>query len=194
MNDWKRAARALLPLSLLLPLAACDDPFGPRSWDATPDTAQLWSASRAELIGQPAAFDFTSLPARTVLIETTGATQRWDVVLIDEGGQLALAPASYFLGPTSRSAIAPRGTQDLAEVTRAPNDSASYLRRPVPLRLGELYIVRSRVEVCPDGFSSGARYAKITPVLIDPQAGTVRFAFVRNPYCDDRDLVPPDSD
>lgn len=194
MNIWMRAARALLPLSLLLPLAACDDPFGPRAWDATPDTAQLWSASRAELIGQPAAFDFASLPPRPVQIETTGATQRWDVVLIDHEGGLALAPASYFLGAGSRSAIAPQGMLDLEDMTRAPSDTAAYLRRPVPLRLGELYIVRSRVEVCPDGYSSGARYAKITPVSIDAEAGTARLALVTNPYCDDRDLVPPEDD
>ena len=193
MNIGTRAVRALLPLALL-PLAACDDPFGPQTWDATPDTAQLWSASRADLIGQPAAFDFTAPAPTPVLIETTGATQRWDVVLIDDAGQLALAPASYFLGASSRTAIAPQGTLDLDEVRRAPSDTSAYLRRPVPLRVGELYIVRSRVEVCPDGFSSGARYAKITPVQIDAAAGTVRFALVRNPYCDNRDLVPPEGD
>lgn len=190
-----RATRALLPLSLLLSLAACDDPFGPRNWDATPDTAQIWSASRAELIGRPAGFDFTLNPPQAVLIEAPGAVRNWDVVLLDHEGGLALAPSSYFLGASAaRTAISPRGVQPLEAVTVAPRDSVEYTRLPVPLRVGELYVIRSRVQVCVDGFSSGIRYAKITPVEIDVAEGRVRFAHVRNPYCDDRALIPPDED
>lgn len=178
---------------LALPfLAACDDPFGPRDWIATPDTALLWSASRPALIGFESAVDFTTTPPRGVAIEATGASQNWDVVLLDVNGQLALAPSSYFLGQGERSAVSEQPNTTLAAVTRAPGDTASYKRTPIPVKLGNVYIVRTRVAVCEGGFSSGVRYVKLQPVAIDPQAGSFRFAFVRNPYCDDRDLIPPD--
>lgn len=196
MTFAKRAVRAtvaLLPL-LLLPLTACDDPFGPRVWSAEPDTAQIWSASRPELIGMPSAYDFTTDPTRSVLIEGAGSTQGWDVALIDVNGQLMLAPASYFPGQGTRAAIAPRGAGTLASIERAPADSASYTRSPVALRVGDVYVIRSRINTCETGYGAGTRYAKITPVEIDQQEGTVRFALVRNPYCDDRSLIPPEDD
>lgn len=188
--NWMRAAALLA----LLPLAACDDPFGPRGWDATADTAQIWSASRTELIGFPSAWDFTTDPTRPVMVEAPGATQSWDVVLIDYNGALALAPASFFTGQGTRAAIAVRPSTTLESITRAPRDTASYQRSPVPLRVGDVYIIRTRIQVCENGIGTGTRYAKIAPVSIDPEAGTLRFALVRNPYCDDRDLVPPDED
>lgn len=180
---------------LLLPfLAACDDPFGPREWNATPDTAFLYSASRAELIGFVSAFDFTTVPGRPVPLEATGASQNWDVALIDFNGQLALAPSSHFLGQAERSAISEQPNTTLAAITRAPGDSASYSRGPVPLRMGSVYVVRTRSSICESGLGSGIRYAKLQPVVIDQAAGTLRFIYVRNPYCDDRALIPPDGD
>ena len=195
MNQWNNRRRILPLFALLwLPLAtACSDPFGPLNWDATPDTATIWSASRAELVGQPSAFDFavTVLP---VFIESESPSASWDVVLIDQNGQLALAPASYFAGQSDRAAIAVRPNTSLDAVTRAPSDSTSYLRTPVPLEAGTVYVIRTRVDVCEGGFSTGTRYAKIRPVTIDQQAGVFTFELVRNPYCSKRDFIPPDND
>jgi hypothetical protein len=187
------SAAKLVVLATLLLLGACDDPFGPLEWDATPDTATIWSASRAELVGQPSGFDF-ALSVVPVHIETAGGTDAWDVVLIDAGGRLALAPASYFTGQGKRSAIAPRAGATLAEVRRAPSDTTDYLRTPVPLESGTVYVVRTRVAICEGGYSTGTRYAKIRPLTIDEQAGSFTFELVRNPYCSNRNFVPPNSD
>lgn len=187
----QRLGGAAIVLSLPL-LAACDDPFGPLEWDATPDTAMLYSASRVELLRRPSAFDF-ALAVAPVYIESANATNAWDVVLVDAGGQLALAPASYFSGQGSRAAIAVRPNSTLAEVTRAPSDTSSYVRTPVPLELGTVYVVRTRTDVCEGGYTTGTRYAKLRPVSIDQQAGTFTFELVRNPYCSNRNFIPPNS-
>jgi hypothetical protein len=186
----RRVVRLVL-LPLLVMTAACEDPFGPQSWDATPDTAALWSASRLELLEQPAAFDF-ALAVAPVWIEFSGASNSWDVVLIDHQGRLSLAPASYFAGQGTRAGIAVLPNATLESVTSAPRDSASFLRTPVPLELNTVYVVRTRQAVCEGGFSSGTRYAKLRALAIDQQAGTISFELVRNPYCSSRSFIPPE--
>lgn len=190
-NTW----RLLVP-SLALPgalsLGGCGDPFGPLTWDATPATASIWSASRLELLGRPSAFDF-ALSAGPVYIEGQGATASWDVVLVDHEGSLALAPASYF-GQNLRVGIATRPNSTLADVRRAPSDTAAYLREPVRVELGTVYVIRTRVDVCESGYTSGTRYAKLQPVTIDQQGGSLTFELVRNPYCSNRNFIPPDPD
>jgi len=182
---WGWLALAVLPL-----VGACGDPFGPLSWDATPDTVTIWSASRPDLVGRPSGFDF-ALTGAPVYIEVPTATNSWDVVLIDSGGQLALAPASYFSGQGIRSGIAVRPNSALEAVTRAPSDSSSYVHAPVALVTGAVYVIRTRTDVCESGYSTGTRYSKIRPVTIDEQAGSFTFELVRNPYCSNRDFIPP---
>jgi hypothetical protein len=193
MASWKswRLVPAVAAASWVVLAGACDDPFGPLEWDATPDTASIWSASRLELVEQPAAFDF-ALGGTPVWIEFSGGANSWDVVLIDHEGGLALAPSSYFEGQSSRAGIAVRPNTALDEITRAPSDSASYRRTPVPLAAGTVYIIRSRTAICESQFSSGPRYAKIRPVTIDAAAGSFTFEMVRNPYCSQRSFIPPD--
>jgi hypothetical protein len=74
-------------------------------------------------------------------------------------------------------------------VTEAPRDTAAYSQSPVQLRTDVVYVLRSRRAPC--GFTSGHRYAKMQPIELDHARGIYRFAVVRNPYCDDRALVPP---
>jgi hypothetical protein len=169
--------------------AACDDSLGPRTWDATPDTAVLYSLSRVELLGRPSAYDFVQLVR--VAIEEPGATGAWDIALGEEGDAFVVIPSSAFPGISSRAGVGETTNQTLAELTRAPGDSASYSQRPVRVRQGAVYVVRTRREQC-IGFGAGVRYAKFQVISIDPAAGTVRIAAVRNPYCNDRALVPPD--
>lgn len=191
MNYCARTVPALVLLLLLAPLAACSDPYGPQEWDATPETAQLWSASRSALLGKPSAFDLTTSPPYALNIEDAAAYNGYDIILIDVNGQLALAPASYFAGQNTRSGIAVRENTSLADVTKAPADTADYLHAPVPLKMGAVYIVRTRVNTCETGYSSGTRYAKLTPVEINQQGGYLRFQLVRNPFCSNRDFIPP---
>jgi hypothetical protein len=193
MSKWIRSGRLVVALLALPLLAACDDPFGPLVWDATPDTATIWSASRTGLVGRPAAFDF-ALAVAPVFVESATATNSWDVVLVDVGGRLSLAPASHFGGQGTRAAIAVRPNTTLDAVTRAPSDTSSYLRTPVPLETGSVYVIRTRTDVCEGGFSTGTRYAKIRPLTIDEQGGSLTFELVRNPYCSNRNFIPPDDD
>jgi hypothetical protein len=193
--------KRLIPLAVLI-VAACDDPFGPQLWDATPDTVTLFSASRPEYIGRVSAVDIVSTPLVALLpIEAPGLTGNWDFALTDSNGGLSLVPASAFAGLESRARIGVLPNRTLEEVTQAPRDttaaawpplSAPYSVEPVPLVAGNVYIVRSRRASCFGGSASGYRYAKLRPVEINVAAGTYRFEIVRNPICDNRSFVPPE--
>lgn len=185
----KLRIRLLIPL-LALAGAACDDPFGPRAWLALPDSAVLYSASRPELLGLPAAYDFVS--QREVVIENPTATDAWDFVVTESDGAFRFMPAGELPGVTSRAAIAPVQAATLEEVERAPGGD-EFVQESVPLTPGEIYVVRSRTASC-GGLGSGVFYAKFQVVAVDAAEGTVRIAAIRNPYCNDRDLVPPEID
>jgi hypothetical protein len=60
------------------------------------------------------------------------------------------------------------------------------------VQTGQLYIVRSRAASC--GISNGYRYGKLQALSLDVPRGIATFRFVRNPYCDDRALIPPNTD
>jgi hypothetical protein len=177
-------------LPLALAVAACDDPFGPQFWNPTPHTVTLYSASRAEYTGLVSAFDLGSDPVLPISIEAPGATGNWDFVLIDLQDGLALLPAGALEGLSARSRIGVIEGTDFLAVTEAPRDTAAYSAGAVPLRTGVVYVMRSRRSSC--GFSSGFRYAKMQPLEIDVARGIVNLAIVRNPFCDDRALVPPE--
>jgi hypothetical protein len=169
-------------------MAACADPFGPRFWSDAPDTTMVYSAARPELSGLPSAFDFIDLVR--LRIEAPGSTGNWDVALGETSQGLVLIPAGAFQGIESRAAVALTAATTLAEVLEAPRDTAAYRREAVPLTEGAVYVIRTRRGIC--GFETGVRYAKIKAIEVDAAAGTLRFEYVRNPYCDDRSFVPPD--
>jgi len=169
--------------------AACDDGFGPIRWEATPDTATLYSLARPELLGLPSAYDFVNLlPVR---VESPGATGQWDVALTEEAGTLALLPAGAVGTLPARAGIAVMRGRPFEAVDRAPGDTAAYeRRRPVPVETGVVYVVRTAPRI-----SSGCTYfAKVQPLVVDAVAGLFRFVVVRNPLCNDRALVPPEDD
>jgi hypothetical protein len=182
-----RWARATL-LAALLPLAACDDPFANQPWDATPATLTLYSVSRDEYVGMPSALDLVTL--RAVAVEETGGAESWDFLLAEQDGAVMFVPSIVVPGTTTRSAIGEADESTLAAVTRAPGDSASYTRSPLPISEGAIYVLRSRRTVC--GYVRGSHYGKMEVVALDAARGIVEVAVVRNPYCDDRDLVPPE--
>lgn len=190
MGGLVHRLRRLVPLVVLM-VAACDDPYGPARWNATPDTLLLYSASRAEYLGRASALDITQLPVAALPLEAPGVTGNWDIALTDADGGLALVPASAFAGLESRSRISVDSASLLEDVTQAPRDSAFYTVQPVPVRAGDVYIVRSRRASC-GGISTGYRYGKLRPVAINEAAGTLLFEIVVNPYCDNRSFVPPE--
>lgn len=179
--------RLIIPL-LAATLAACDDPFGPARWVAVPDTVVLYSASRPELLGLPSAYDFVN--QGRFVIESLQATGGWDFVVTESGGEFLFVPASALPGLTSRAAIAPANAPTLEEIARAPT-SEEFSTEPVPLIPGELYIVRTRTASC-GGFGSGVFYGKFKVIDVDPATGRARIAAIRNPYCNNRDLIPED--
>jgi len=54
------------------------------------------------------------------------------------------------------------------------------------------YVIRSRREACGAFGGTGVRYAKMKALALDAMAGSFRFEVVRNPYCNDRRLIPPE--
>jgi hypothetical protein len=174
---------------LVLALGACDDGFGPGFWVARADTLTMYSASRVEYVGFRSALDIVTEPVVVLPIEAPGLTGNWDVALIDDAAGLSLVPASAFEGLTSRARIAVVTGVGFDELTEAPRDTTLYSAEPVRLQQNGVYVIRSRRSSC--GLGSGYRYAKLKPVDINVDAGTLRFAIIRNPYCDDRSFVPP---
>jgi hypothetical protein len=175
---------------LLLPLlGACGDGLGPRFWDATPDTLVIHSASRNEYVGLASAVDIAADPVTPLPIEVPGLTGNWDFALADQGGVLALLPAAAVPGTESRARVGRLQGNDFDALEEAPRDTTLYSASAVPLSDDATYVIRSRRSDC--GFSSGYRYAKLKPVEIDVVRGRLRFAVVRNPFCDDRSFVPP---
>lgn len=181
---------SLLYLLMVLPLAACDDGFGPQKWSATPDTVVLYSLSRPEHFNQASAYDFggSGIPRRVESIYTPG---QWDLVLLEQDGGFAFAPASAFEGQSSRAGIATVTGTTLEALDRAPRD-AQFVTTPVALNTGPVYVVRSRL--IQNQFSSCTFYAKFEVLQLNQTEGWVRFRYVLNPYCNDRRLIPPDSD
>ncbi|MGH7552655.1 MAG: hypothetical protein ACREMQ_06460 [Longimicrobiales bacterium] len=179
-------------IPLVIAAGGCDDGIGPAFWDSTPDSVTLFSISRADLIGLPSAYDVIQL--RPVTVENPAATGTWDFALAEQNGQFVMVPAGSFGGITSRAGIATLGPGSLDAVTEAPRDTARFSTAPVPIATGSIYVLRSRREGCGAFGGTGVRYAKLHAVAVDAATGTFRFAVVRNPYCNDRALVPPEDE
>jgi hypothetical protein len=186
----EQVVRKLTIPALVLSAAAvaCDDPFGPAFWSDAPVEAVLYSSSRVEYVGQPSVFDFIDL--QRLPVELPGATGNWDVALVDTPDGLALAPATAVTGLASQAAIAVMPGDSLSSVTEAPRDTAAFRQTPVLLEPNTVYVVRTRRAACGFG-TSGVRYAKLEAIEIDDELGVLRFRYARNPYCNDRALVPP---
>lgn len=176
-------------LAVAVTAAGCNNPYGPATWDATPDTVTLYSLSRADLLGQPSGFDFINLAP--VVVESPGATGSWDAALAESNGGFVMLPSSAFTGVASRAGIAILTNASFDAVTEAPKDTLAFQQQAVPLQVGGVYVLRTRSDVCPDLLSTGVRYAKMEVLDLDETGGTARFMVVRNPYCSDRSFTPP---
>ncbi len=184
-----RVVRFFLPIAALA-VAACNDNLGPLQWSDVPDTVTLYSASRPALVGQVSAFDFTG--PRPVVLESSTTGQSFDVVLTDQGGTFSLLPSGALLGQATRAGIATVTADSLKAIRNAPSDTAAYKQNvPVPMVIGKFYVVRSRRVSCL--LTTGSYYAKLQVLSFNPDSGSMKFAYVRNPSCGDQTLVPPGS-
>jgi hypothetical protein len=78
----------------------------------------------------------------------------------------------------------------LAAIAEAPKDTAAYQQlAPLQVQPGDLLVARSRRVNCI--YTTGSYYAKLQVISTNPTAGTLTFAFVRNPYCSNQSLIPP---
>lgn len=169
-------------------LAGCNDNTGPTPWSVVPDTVTLYSLSRPEHFGLPAAFDFSSLggSTRAVVVEAPTSTGQWDIAVVDGTAELELAPAGIFDGITATPAIVPITGQTFEELAKAPSDEKLYNdAAAVSAAPGLLYVIRSRqVSRC-------IYYAKLETLSQDLVAGTLTFRYMANVNCNDRSLIPP---
>jgi hypothetical protein len=180
--------RFLFPILLpLLAAAGCDDPFDIAPLPVRADSTTLYSVARPALVGFPSAYDFTPLPTgqRRVVVEGAGELGAWDILLGEQGGGFVLIPRGTVVDPASRAGISVQ-TAAYEAVTSAPADTAAYVRtQPVPLQPGQVYVIRTRLR------GTCVYYAKLQPIELDPDVGTLFFRFASNPNCGSRDLQPP---
>lgn len=186
-----------LGTAAILTLVACDDdPFAPQSWDPEDfkSDAVIYSVSRADLQGRESGFDFLgcgSRPTGPVVVDRQDESGCWDLVLVEQAGEFMLKPVGAFTGVASTAAVAVAEETDFEAVTKAPRDTARYNRsEPTPIRLDELYIIRTRQTS--NYYGNCVRYAKLNPLELDEEAGSFRFEYVINPNCNYRELAGQD--
>ena len=183
--------RAILPVLLLPVLGACneepDNPFD--DWDVVEDTATLHTADRVETQGLPAAYDIVN--HRTLRIEDPTASGAWDFALTGGvDGPLTLTPLGAFFDVENRAGLGIERDASFEEIERASADDADYVTdETVALEEGVVYIVRSR-----QTGGGCVRFGKMEPLEIDQDAGTLTFRLIRNPNCNETDLVPDEDD
>lgn len=183
--------RAVLPALLLPVLGACnDEPVDPfADWDVIEDTVTLYTADRVENQGLPAAYDIVN--SRTLRIEDPTASGAWDFALTGgDSSPLTLTPLGAFFDVDNRAGLHVAGDEEFLTLDRAPAAEDAYVAdESVTLEDGVIYIVRSRQTA-----GGCVRFAKMDPLGVDQDAGTFTFRIIRNPRCNDTDLVPPEED
>lgn len=183
--DVRAGLRGLLLIAGILLLGACgDDPFQ-REWEANPETATIFSLARPEL-ELASAFSFRN--RRTLQIQEPAATGEWDVTLDTRDGELVfLLPGAF--GVVSDARIASFPGLDFDDLREAPSDTAAYVADEAMVEPNTVYVVRTTQR-------PGLRcvfFAKFETTAVDLDEESVEFRFDGSPFCNDRDLVPPDS-
>jgi hypothetical protein len=185
LNTKTGPLAGLLLVAGLIPFAACDA-FEP-TWFGLQEFTVLYSLSRDEFIGRESAYDFVG--QRPVIVERPKGQDPFDfdIAVAEIGGVFHALPAGLFDGFTIEPGVAVDSSGILFEdMTRAPRDG--YVTdAPIVLREGWIYAVRTRRD-----FRGCNMYGKFEVVELDP-AGTVEIRSLRNPLCNDRNLVPPES-
>jgi hypothetical protein len=180
-----RPAMALVLLLGGTSFLACDT-FRPE-WFAFEDHVALYSLARAEFIGREAAYDFIS--QRPVVVEGPKMQDPFDfdMAVTEIDGAFYALPAGLFEGFPIRPGIAVDSSGiEFADMTQAPRDG--YVTDElILLRHGWVYAVRTRLD-----FRGCHMYGKFEVVALD-DSGIAQIRAMRNPQCNDRNLVPPRS-
>lgn len=168
-------------LAAVLPLAACEDPFGSsQPLPAEPTTVSIGDFQSAPL-GESTAFQLSN--GRTV---RPSQVNDWDFVFWVTGeGQAQLRPRDMITSGDSNAGLAAVEVA-FGSLEEAPEDG--YVTdEPVPADSGAVYAVRSRQ--APNLGLQCRRYAKVEVLSVDPGAKTVTFRHLINPNCESRNLV-----
>lgn len=180
-----RPLAGLIILAATTTVVACDT-FEP-TWFAVPDTPLLHSLARPEFIGLPSAYDF--IAQRPVVVERPKNQDPYDfdMAVTEIDGEFHVLPAGMFEGFPIQPGIAVDSSGiAFDDMDRAPRDG--YVTdRPIPLREGWVYAVQTRRD-----FRGCNMYGKFAVIDLDA-AGIVELRAIRNPLCNDRNLVPPES-
>jgi hypothetical protein len=112
----------------------------------------------------------------------------WDVAFAIRNGAPVWLPRGYFEGFTESGGIL-RVDRGFQEVTEAPSDATLYDEtEPLPVEDGGVYVIRSRPD---ESQSLPCRlFAKLEVQSIGGDPVRVRFRYLWNPNCGNRDLTP----
>lgn len=171
-------------LVVALALGGCEEVTGLIEWAAVPDTAQLYSLSRPDLIGYPAAIDF--IYHQPVIVEQPETFGAWDVALSeDETAFQFLLPLAFQAGLPGPG-LYPVGDTAFELYSRAPSEGWDTISTGV--RAGGVYAFRTRAAETSD--SGCYYYGKLEVIDVDPVEGSVTIHYVTNPNCNDRSVAP----
>jgi hypothetical protein len=142
------------------------------------------AAPTADSAATPSAIDVASV-SHARFPERSSDALLWDVALRKTGGALYFRPypgsgtqiGAGINGPTS---------EDFAKLKTAPSRS-NYGDTTVVVQEGKTYTVRSR-QVAEVG-TVCVHYAKLSPLVANVAAGTVRIVLVSSAQCSDRRLT-----
>lgn len=149
----------------------------------------------------------SSLPTAVDITATTGAivggrypeelrdAGEWDLTLRLVGNELRFVPAGSVgildLGGVSRAGITePLTGRTFDSLKQAPKQTTFITDRGVPVRVGEVYAVRSRLVSC--GISAVEQYGKLQPLEVDVAAQRVKFHIITSSRCADQRLSDED--
>jgi len=175
-------------VALSVGLAACgDDPFD-FPWASNPETVLLYSLARPEL-NLEAAYNFHNRVKVTV--EAARASGTWDIAVDTRDGQLVFLPPGA-LGISSKASLTALPGLSFDDVLDAPEDTAVYSKfAAVPVELETVYVVKTLQSPGTFGMAC-SYYAKLVPLVIDVEGGTLTFMFDVSPICNSLRLIPPD--
>jgi hypothetical protein len=174
----------LLLMAATVSIVACDS-FEPNWFDFAEDV-ELHSLARSEFVGRASAYDFVN--RRPVIVEAPKAHDPYDFdIAISESspGDFVALPAGMFEGFPIEPGIAVDSSGTTFEQLRQAPRDGYVTDEAVPLRVGWVYAVRTRRD-----FRGCTMYAKFDVLALDPD-GVVEIRVIRNPLCNDRNLVPP---
>ncbi len=117
-------------------------------------------------------------------------SDRWDVAFAVLDGAPVWLPRGFFDGLEPSSGIL-RLTVAFDQVREVPENRDLYeTRQPVPISEAAVYAIRSRQD--PTLSLPCRLYAKLEVLSIQGDPAQVRFRFLWNPNCDDRNVTPGD--